>query len=142
MSSELTVLYALRRFYEGIKHDSTFQSFESFCNWAAGKYKPGYTVYKLDQAKPHSKENSYWYFATKKPEEILRPICVGCDLNMAICNTIGCLKYREQFVKNWNERIHWSRQEPKKQEPKMKEFFRYEHPDLVGEGSVFENRPD
>lgn len=137
MSSDLTTLYALRRFYDRISHNCTFRSFEDFCDWATGKYKPGYTVYKLNQSKPHSKENSYWYFASKKTAEIISPICDGCDQKMVICNTIGCLKYREQFAKNWDKNIHWTRPIPEQPKPNVKEFFRYEHPDLVREGIVF-----
>ena len=68
----------------------------------------------------------------------MSPICDGCDQKMVICNTIGCLKYREQFVQNWDKNIHWTPPIPEEQKPKVKEFFRYEHPDLVREGIVFE----
>ena len=135
--SEAIELYALRRIYDGIREDSTFSSFEDFFDWAEGKYRVGHTIYKLDQTKPYSPENCYWYYAIKKVEDVTSPICEGCTVNMTICNTIGCLRYREYFVKNWNDNICAKPKEVPK--PKnVKEYFRYEHPDLEREGIVFE----
>ena len=60
--------------------------------------------------------------------------CNNCD---RVCPDGGCKAWREWFPENWNENISIA---PK--EPRDKLFFRYEHPDLVREGIVFENRPD
>ena len=135
--SEATTLYALRRIYEGIRKRSEFGSFQEFCDWAEGKYQKGFTVYRRDQTKPYSPENCYWYYAIKKVEEVTSPICEGCTEDMTICGTIGCLRYREYFVTNWNENIRIKPKEvpvPKS----VKEFFRYEHPDLQREGIVWQ----
>lgn len=132
--SEATELYALRRIYDGIRNDSDFSSFEDFFDWAYGKYKAGYTVYKLNDRKPHSPKNSYLYYNYKaQPEGIKSSICENCDKTMLVCNNIGCARYREEFVKNWNDNIC---AEPKKVR-ETKEYFRYEHPDLVREGIVW-----
>lgn len=136
--SEAIELYALRRIYESIRKRSGFGSFKAFCDWAKGKYKAGFTVYRRDQSKPYSPENCYWYYAIKKVEAVTSPICEGCTVDMTICNTIGCLKYREWFVKNWNDNICAKPKEVPK--PKnVKEYFRYEHPDLEREGIAFES---
>lgn len=133
--SEATELYALRRIYDGIREDSTFSTFDDFQNWATGKHRAGHTIYKLCDSKPHSPKNSYWYYISKTPpKDIKSPICEICDHTMLVCNNVGCARYRERFVKNWNENICIK---PKKVR-ETKDYFRYEHPDLVREGIVFE----
>jgi hypothetical protein len=132
--SEATKLYNLQRMYDGIREDSDFSSFEAFFDWADGKYKAGHTIYKLCDSKPHSPKNSYWYYISKKPpDDIKSPICENCDKTMMVCNNVGCARYRELFVKNWDENICIK---PKVVQ-ETKEYFRYEHPDLVREGVVF-----
>jgi hypothetical protein len=90
----------------------------------------------LDQTKPYSRDNSYWYYAIKKPDETESPICKGCEGAMIICNTIGCLRYREWFIKNWNDNI-CVKPKKVKEVKNVDGFFRYEHPDLVREGICF-----
>ena len=95
MSSEATARYALKRIYDGIKDDSEFRSFDDFLEWADGKYRPGYTLYKMANYKPHSKSNTYWYKHKLDLPDVLSPICEGCGQKISICSTIGCLRYRE-----------------------------------------------
>ena len=136
--SESLKIYNLRRIYNGIQEDSCFSSFEYFYNWAEEKYKPGYTIYKLCDKKPHSTKNSYWYYASKAlPDDIKSPICENCDKNMLICYNVGCVEYRRMFIENWNKYIHVPKVVPP--EPEKPMVFRYEHPDLVREGIVFAN---
>ena len=124
---------SLRMVFKGIENDHTFSSFEAFCEWSEGKAKKGFTVYKVNVNKPHSPENSYWYYSQKRQEDVVSQICESCDQDMLVCHTIGCAKYREWFVKNWNKNICIRPAEPPK-----REVFRYEHPDLEREGIVFE----
>ena len=140
MSSEATARYALKRIYDGIKDDSDFLSFDDFLEWADGKYKSRYAIYKMANYKPHSKSNSYWYKYKCDLPDVISPICEECGQKFYICGTIGCMRYREWYVQNWNENICSKTKEPK--QPKQtrkrgKEYFQYEHPDLVREGIVW-----
>lgn len=126
---------SLKLVFNGIENDHTFASFEDFCEWAEGKAKKGFTVYKIDLTKPHSPKNSYWYYNSKRQEDVVSPICENCDQELRVCDGIGCLKYREWFVKNWNENI--CIRPAGSPEPQNREVFRYEHPDLEREGIVF-----
>ena len=47
----------------------------------------------------------------------------------------GCKAWEKYFIDNWNKNIMKSIGNHKKQ----RQFFRYEHPDLVREGIVFEH---
>ena len=120
------------RIYNAIKDKSTFPDFESFLEYSAGKYRIGFTVYRIDASKPYSPESCYWYYRDKKAEDVVSPICESCDQDMLVCHTIGCAKCREWFVKNWNKNVCIRPAEP----PKC-EVFRYEHPDLQREGIVW-----
>lgn len=133
-----TELYAIRRIWNSIAEDNEFPSFEGFVEWAEGKYRRGFAIYKLRECKPHSPENSYWYFKQKTPEDIESPFCAGCTVTMRACRDYGCQKYRKAYVKNWNENIR-REQEIVTIKPMKREFFRYEHPDMVREGIVFEH---
>lgn len=136
MNYTKTELYAIHRVWDTIAGDRKWSSFDAFVEWAEGKYKTGFTVYKLREDLPHSPENSYWYYHTRKPENTVSPFCAGCTEIMRVCNVKGCFKYRETFVKNWNENICRKPKEVK-EEPIKREFFQYEHPDLVREGIVW-----
>ena len=81
---------SLRMVFKGIENDHTFSSFEAFCEWSEGKAKKGFTVYKVNVNKPHSPENSYWYYSQKRQEDVVSPICESCDQDMLVCHTIGC----------------------------------------------------
>lgn len=58
--------------------------------------------------------------------------CDSCD-KVCAAEGRGCGPWRDYFVRNWNENISVK---PKKQ---TKEVFRYEHPDMIREGIVFES---
>lgn len=61
--------------------------------------------------------------------DVVSPFCSDCQLESCPEAGRGCPKYRRRFVKNWNENISTA--------PKVtKEYFRYEHPDLVREGKT------
>ena len=123
------------RIYNAIQDKSTFPDFESFLEYSTGKYRIGFTVYRIDASKPYSPENCYWYYRDKKAEDVVSQVCEGCTAQTSACGTNGCMKYREYFVKNWNKNICRA----KKPEVNTQKIFRYEHPDLVREGIVFEN---
>lgn len=123
---------SLRRIYEGLKDDHTFKSLEDFIEWSVKHgHKTRLTLYKLDTAKPHGPENSYWYQDNKPLPDIENPFCKGCDRP---CPGSGCLNYRKNFIIEWNRNIC---RRPKEIVPDTERVFCYEHPDLVREGIVF-----
>lgn len=87
------------RIYNAIKDKSTFPDFESFLEYSTGKYRIGFTVYRIDASKPYSPENCYWYYRDKKTEDVVSQVCEGCTEHTSACGTNGCMKYREYFVK-------------------------------------------
>lgn len=130
----------LRDIWKNIEKDNSFGSWEVFETWARETgHRPRYAIYKLDMTKPHGPDNSYWYWATKPLPEDLSDLCVECNAMMKTCLIHGCKRWKEWFVKNWNEKIHVPKPEPPApKEPENTLFWRYEHPDLVREGIVFE----
>lgn len=61
--------------------------------------------------------------------------CEKCGVH---CPENGCVVWKRYFIQNRNKHIS----EAPAAKPMVREFFRYEHPDLVREGIVFENRID
>ena len=127
--------------FRGLSADNEFESFEDFCEWSEQfDIKKGFTVYKRDTSKPHSKENTYWYYADKKAEEYTSPICENCEEDFLICNLNGCHKYRAWFVKNWDKNI--CHRPSQQEDPKARRVFVYEHPDLVREGITWKGKEE
>lgn len=63
------------------------------------------------------------------------PFCRNCTRDDCPTNGDGCKAWETYFIDNWNKNIMKSIGNHKKQ----RQFFRYEHPDLVREGIVFEH---
>lgn len=63
------------------------------------------------------------------------PFCRNCTRDDCPTNGDGCKAWEKYFIDNWNKNIMKSIGNHKKQ----RQFFRYEHPDLVREGIVFEH---
>lgn len=63
------------------------------------------------------------------------PFCRNCTRDDCPTNGDGCKAWETYFIENWNKNIMKSIGNHKKQ----RQFFRYEHPDLVREGIVFEH---
>lgn len=119
-----------------------WETVDQFCKWAVEKgYKPGMRIKKYYDFLPHSMENSYFVHTGQKVEErhptfvdSESPCCKNCDEDCDAA-AFGCAKWRAYFVKNWNENIY--RSQPAARPVNV--VFRYEHPDLVREGIVFES---
>ena len=119
-----------------------WKDLDEFCKWSLQEgYKPGMRIKKQHPFLPHSKENSY-YVNTGEPEadrhasyiEVESPMCQSCDVKDCAMVDYGCKKWREYFVKNWNENIcRRGRPVPRPADV----VFRYEHPDLVREWIVW-----
>lgn len=52
------------------------------------------------------------------------PFCRNCTRDDCPTNGDGCKAWETYFIDNWNK--------------KQRQFFRYEHPDLVREGIIYE----
>lgn len=63
------------------------------------------------------------------------PFCRNCTRDDFPTNGDGCKAWETYFIDNWNKNIMKSIGNHKKR----RQFFRYEHPDLVREGIVFEH---
>lgn len=61
--------------------------------------------------------------------DVVSPFCEGCT---RVCpdEARGCAEYKKWFAENWNKHISAA----SAAKPRVREFFRYEHPDLVREG--------
>lgn len=71
----------------------------------------------------------------EKPGHSESPFCRNCTRDDCPTNGDGCKAWETYFIDNWNKNIMklW------KNHKKQRQFFRYEHPDLVREGIVFEH---
>jgi hypothetical protein len=98
-----------------------FASADAFIRWARGKYDYGLTLERIDKHKGWGPDNCR-FFNPRKDEK--------------------SQEYHRSMVKAWEEMIRPLRKKFAKELANMKtcerQFFRYEHPDLVREGIVFE----
>jgi hypothetical protein len=147
-----SVTSLIRKFYRYLS-DSDWYNADSFVRWCSeNDWEKGLRLCKKDASMPHGPDNSFF----KKPEmtarakmedvrrrkeerkNLVSPFCEGCK---TCCkNTaVGCDEYRAWWKKNWDQNICVA---PKKPEPKPapegSQMFRYEHPDLVREGIIFD----
>jgi hypothetical protein len=99
-----------------------FESFDAFIRYAKGKFDYGLTMERIDKHKGWFPENISWYNPQKREAD---------------------LSNRRQQAVRWEKMMQPLRKKYAKQLAKIKpcerEFFRYEHPDLVREGIVFES---
>jgi hypothetical protein len=141
----------VRRFYKRL-YDSDWEKADDFIKWCSENgYKSDLRLCKKDTSKPHGPENSYFKASDsikraikeenrRRKEErksLVSPFCIGCQKGCSN-HTVGCKEYRAWFVKNWNQNIRVEKPVEVKTEPEGPMVFRYEHPDLVREGIVFE----
>ena len=97
-----------KRWNEGLRGYSTWESFEAFAAWAAAtRARKGQHLAKHDESKPHGPENSYWMEPMKlRPRERPdSPFCFGCAKECP-GHGGGCEAWREYFVRNWNRNIY------------------------------------
>ena len=148
--SSADVTHLIRRFYRYFR-DSDWQNADDFVRWCSENgWQKGLKLCRKDKDRLHGPDNSYFQTpemtVRAKKEDIRRrkeerkntvsPFCEGCQKE---CTRVayGCEEYRAWFVKNWNQNIHVPPVKPVVEEGPM--VFRYEHPDLVREGIVFES---
>ena len=75
----------------------------------------------------------------KEPEKQIETepregICASCK-KKCTASGAGCSEYQKLWTENWNRNIH--RKKPEPERPRARQFFLYEHPDLIREGIVF-----
>lgn len=111
--------------YNAIKKDGypvSFESFADFWNWALENgWDYGKKIARIDEDGPWSEENCF-IFQTSMQEES-----------------------RRNLINKWNKTVEPIRERYKEElaeidrrnKPKVKEYFRYEHPDLVREGIIW-----
>lgn len=142
---EIENLY--ERWRKILRYGSGWKTFDDFLQWASETgAEPGNQLRKRDSSLPHGPDNSYWYarppYQPAKKNDAVSPFCQGCTRECPK-GGLGCKAWQDYFVDNWNRNIFRNRKqaEPKPAEPKpeTREYFRYEHPDLVREGITFEH---
>lgn len=133
-----------KRFYSQ-KLAEGFYDRDTFLLWCSQNgYKKGLTLYKKDDSLPHSTENSFFADSAevrkrraekfREDMQISNEFCKACTTE---CKGTGCKEWQDWFQKNWDEKIHVPKVIPP--EPEKPMVWRYEHPDLVREGIVFED---
>ena len=127
------------------KLKETFGSFDNFLKFCAEQgYQPGMGMYRYYPNEPHSPENTFFHARPNKPEPKAKPekpeqkdICsTFCKKKKCDASGAGCAEYKKRWAENWNKNIHRKITESKV--PNRTMVFRYEHPDLIREGIVFE----
>jgi hypothetical protein len=94
-----------------------WESFQDFMLWCKGTYSPGTTLRRIDEDKPYGPNNCKWE-PMQTSEEYKKKMAAKWDSIMA--------PIRERYAQSLRE-----------VEEKKTQYFRYEHPDLVREGIVF-----
>lgn len=108
---------------------------DDFCKWLRENgHRRGAHLQKRDHSKPHSPENSFFKELEHTEEKAQEGVCADCSHEVCVNISQGCLQWRQEFTDNWNHNIHRKKNE---KPPIKREWFRYEHPDLVREGIVF-----
>lgn len=133
-----------KRWQRIVRDDSVWESFDAFVFWCSvSGYGPGKNLRKRWEDEPHGPGNSYWYSRAEEAklrhekavsdQNIKSHFCNGCKQKCPI-GAGGCAAYKEWWIKNWNKNIY---RKPKPPKTEAKQFFRYEHPDLIREGLIF-----
>ena len=132
----------LRRRWARIKDDSTWYSFDDFLFWCSEQdYQPRMVLVKKLKSLPHGPDNSSFCemseimkrikkMAPKKKEiSVESEYCKGCQ---RVCPAGGCADWQKWYQENWNTKIH------KNVRTHTTVEFRYEHPDMIREGIIWQ----
>lgn len=131
--------------------ESGWVSADDFVIWAIENgYKKGAHLLKKNDSEAHGPNNSVFCDSKEQKRKILEkrqeylsiqsPFCEKCErISCPGRSESGCVAWRAYFVKNWNENIHFEQEAKNEIDPRVQQYFQYEHPDLVREGIVFEH---
>jgi hypothetical protein len=143
------VTHLIRRFYRYFL-DSDWERADDFVKWCSENgWQKGLRLCRLDTSKPHGPDNSYFNnpemtvkgkqadIRRRKEERknLVSPFCEGCTEKCR--EGVGYERWQQYYVTNWNQNISIAKP-VLKEDPGARRVFRYEHPDLVREGIVFE----
>ena len=115
-----TVDHLYQRYYFLVKSEKpmVWKDFQEFLEWAKKTYEPGTALRRIDESKPYGPTNCEW-----------APMGIN-------------ERYQAKLAAQWDAAMEPIRKRYaeylKRIQPRKKEYFRYEHPDLVREGIVFE----
>ena len=117
---EVQVLDLLWRMMKRSGYRVKFESFDAFLRYAKDKFDYGLTMVRIDRHRGWSPENIQWCNAKKNEADIAD---------------------RKKCAAQWDCMMQPLRKKYAKElaqiESNKRQFFRYEHPDLVREGIVF-----
>lgn len=135
-AKEVEQLYGRYRKQNLAEGFGSFDSFLQFCKESG--YGPGMRMCRYDPHEPHGPDNTF--FREKAVKEKIQKentiqqentLCANCSKKCPT-NGVGCREYQKAWIEHWNRNIHFKKQE-EKTDPRKRQFFRYEHPDLVRE---------
>ena len=94
-----------------------WKNFEAFLRWCQATYEPGCSLQMVDKELPYGPDNCIWKPMNNSPA------------------------YQEELANQWDSfvvpiRERYAR-ELREAQSKKRQFWKYEHPDLVREGIVF-----
>ena len=133
MNNEISkAMYYWWRKLRDTKAPNLFDSFGEFCNWSvANGYEYGTVLRRIDPSLAYSPDNCIWselQYRKKFTQSELKEYIARWD------NFVNPI--RERF-RNELEAVQNSAEEQPRRIPKVRETFKYEHPDLVREGIVW-----
>lgn len=110
-----------------------FDGFQDFSNWSVNNgYKYGRRLHRIDKGAEYSPDNMEWVDVNvnSQSNEIAK--------QKAISKWDAFIKpIRKQFEKELEQLQQIEEEEKIRQAQQVREFFRYEHPDLEREGICF-----
>lgn len=117
-------VYILKLIWQQMRrsgHSIEFESPDDFIQWARGKYEYGLMVERIDKSKPWSADNCRFFDPRKdeKSQEYYRSMVIAWEKMMQ--------PLRKKYMKQLRQI-----------EENKRQFFYYEHPDLVREGIAFD----
>jgi hypothetical protein len=134
---------AARERWRKIANDCEWETFDDYLQWmVASGWSKGKHLRKRNFDLPHGPQNSIWVTADKEHmaevassiPNVGNPHCDACEKNGTdACDGYGCAEWRTYFQENWDRNIH---KNVPMQHGDGREFYQYEHPDLIREGKA------
>lgn len=119
---EIQILYLRWLMMKRSGYAVEFESFDTFIQYARGKFDYGLTMERIDKSHGWSPENIRWYNPQKREADLAN---------------------RRKQALRWEKMMQPLRKKYAKELANIKtyerQFWRYEHPDLQREGIVFES---